>query len=131
LYKVYGRRCGCARGRRSNRQIAGDDHRWIGELDSVLIESLFDEGEGASSDRELFARFGRDLEPDLNGEIAERFDALHFQRLENMRREFRIVLKRFANVFDDAPDSREIRIVRYADLDLVDNPIARIISDRR
>jgi hypothetical protein len=48
------------------------------QTDPVILEGAFDEGKGASSHNELLARFGRELESDLNSEITERFDALPY-----------------------------------------------------
>jgi hypothetical protein len=72
--------------------FACDLHGWEGEFDAILVESLFDHRIGLSPDDELLTRQGHHLRPDLDREITELVDPLHFQRLEDQRRKFGILI---------------------------------------
>jgi hypothetical protein len=59
------------RGGRRSLLVATNLDRREREADPVLVEALFDTGEGLSPDDELLARFGRHLHADLDAVIAE------------------------------------------------------------
>ena len=81
---------------------AGHLHRREGELDAVGVERLLDQRIGPPPDDELLAGLGHHLHADLDGEVAELLDALHLQRLDDVRRELGVVRQLLADLLDRA-----------------------------
>src|SRR3954467_11273942 len=80
---------------------ARDTHGWEGEFDAAILEGGLDQRVGPPADNELFARLGHHLHPDLDSKVAELFDALHFQRLDDLWSELGVGSEFRADAFDD------------------------------
>src|ERR1700730_2619566 len=109
--------------------FAGDRHGWEGEFDAVFVERLLDHRIGLAPDDELLARQGHHLHPDLDREIAEVFDTLHLQWLEDQRRELFVLLQIQPDLLDQLAGALEIAVVGDADHQLVDDPVAALVLD--
>src|SRR3954454_11841688 len=118
------RLCG-GRGRLATRDL----DRGKGELDAVSLERLLDHRVGAAADHELLARLGGELEADLDRVVAILLDALHLQRLDDVRRELGIRGELAADLLDDALHLVDVGVVSDADRRLVDHPVARVVGD--
>src|SRR4051794_27566006 len=100
------------------------------ELDAVLVEGLLDHGERAAADHELLVWLRHHLEPKLDRIVSELFDALHLQRLEDVRRELRVGRELLADRLDELFRLLDIGVVGYADRHLVDDPVAAHVLHR-
>jgi signal transduction histidine kinase len=73
---------------------------WDGKPDAVLVEGLLDHAEGTAADDELLTGLGHHLETDLNAIVAELLNALHLERLDDVRCELGILREVLANLLD-------------------------------
>ena len=89
----------------------------------------FDQRVGSSADDELFARLGHHLHSDLDREFAELFDALHLQRLDDLRRELGIRGEFRADALDNLLHRGKVGIVGDADGQFVDHPVPAHVLD--
>src|SRR5215472_15113793 len=110
--------------------FAGDLHGWEREFDAVLVEGLFDHRIGLAPDDELLARQGHHLRSDRDGVIAELVDPLHLERLEDQRPEFGVLLQIEPDLLDQLLGKVDVTVIRDADRDLVDYPVAAHVLDR-
>src|SRR5688500_844280 len=76
------------------RHLDGGD----GKADAVLVEGLLDQGQGTAADDELLAGLGHHLEADLDAIVAELLDALHLERLDDVRCELGILRQILADL---------------------------------
>src|SRR5215212_7944055 len=101
-----------------------DVDTWKGKPDAVLVKGLLDQGQGPAADDKLLAGFGHHLEADLDAIVAELLDALHLERLDDVRRELGILRQLLADLLDKLLCLVEIRVVGHANGQLVDHPVA-------
>ena len=80
-----------------------------------------------SPDDEILAGQSHHLHADLDREIAERVDALHFQRLEDQRLEFRLLGQLQPDLLDQLSGLVDIAVIGDADGELVDDPVAALV----
>ena len=104
-------------------------HGGKGEFDAVGIKSRFDHGKGLAPDHELFARQGHHFHPDLDREVGEILHTLHLQRLEDQRREFRVLGQVQPDLLDQLAGAFEVAVIGDADRQLVDDPVAALVLD--
>jgi hypothetical protein len=110
--------------------FAGDLHGREREFDPVLVECLFDHRIGLPPDYELLARQRHHLRSDRDRIIAELVDPLHFERLDDLRCEFRVLGQIKPNLLDQLLGKFQVAIIGDADRDLVDDPVPAHVFDR-
>ena len=104
--------------------VAGNLHRRHRELDAVFLEGVADHRQCVAPDDELFPGLGHHRQPNLDREFSELLNALHLQRLDDVRAEIGIVEQLLADLLDDLLCLHEIGVVGDVQADLVDRPVA-------